>query len=370
MKRIKKLGIVLILMVFAATMVVGCGDKKAPEGSEEQTGEKFKVGFVYIGTPGDAGWTFTHDQGRQQMLKELPEVETVALEAVPEGADAERSIEQLAQEGCNVIVANSFGYGDAMIEVAKKHPEIVFLHCSGLSTAENVSTFFGRIYQSRYLSGMVAGAMTESNKIGYAAAFPIPEVIRGINAFTLGVQAVNPDASVKVVWTNDWLDHTLEKQAAQSLINAGCDVLAQHADTPAVQQAAEEAGIYSIGYNSDMRSFAPNANLTGPVWTWGPYYVRAIKGAMDGTWKSESYWGGLEDGIVDLAPISDKVPADIVEKVEAKKQEMKESTWDVFAGPIYDQEGTLKVEEGQQMSDEDKLSLDWFVKGIDGSPKS
>jgi basic membrane protein A len=368
--RIKKLGIVLLLIVFAATMVVGCGDKKAPEGSEEQTGEKFKVGFVYIGTPGDAGWTFTHDQGRQQMLEEIPEVETVALEAVPEGADAERSIEQLAQEGCNVIVANSFGYGDAMIEVAKKHPEIVFLHCSGLSTAENVSTFFGRIYQSRYLSGMVAGAMTESNKIGYAAAFPIPEVIRGINAFTLGVQAVNPDASVKVVWTNDWLDPTLEKQAAQSLINAGCDVLAQHADTPAVQQAAEEAGIYSIGYNSDMRSFAPNANLTGPVWNWGPYYIRAIKGAMDGTWKSESYWGGLEDGIVDLAPISDKVPADIVEKVEAKKQEMKESTWDVFAGPIYDQAGTLKVEEGQQMSDEDKLSLDWFVKGIDGSPKS
>lgn len=370
MKRIKKLGIVLLLMVFAATMVVGCGDKKAPEGSDEQTGEKFKVGFVYIGTPGDAGWTFTHDQGRQQMLKEIPEVETVALEAVPEGADAERSIEQLAQEGCNVIVANSFGYGDAMIEVAKKHPDIVFLHCSGLSTAENVSTFFGRIYQSRYLSGMVAGAMTESNKIGYAAAFPIPEVIRGINAFTLGVQAVNPDASVKVVWTNDWLDPTLEKQAAQSLINAGCDVLAQHADTPAVQQAAEEAGIYSIGYNSDMRSFAPNANLTGPVWNWGPYYVRAIKGAMDGTWESESYWGGLEDGIVDLAPISDKVPADIVEQVEAKKQEMKENTWDVFNGPIYDQAGTLKVEEGQQMSDEDKLSLDWFVKGIDGSPNS
>lgn len=370
LKKFKKFGILLLVIMFAVTMVVGCGGQKASDDSDKQTAEKFKVGFIYIGTPGDAGWTFAHDQGRKYLEEQIPEVETVALESVPEGADSERSIEQLAQEGCNVIIANSFGYGDAMLEVAKKYPDIVFLHCSGLSTADNVSTFFGRIYQARYLSGMVAGAMTKNNNIGYAAAYPIPEVIRGINAFTLGVQAVNPDATVKVVWSNTWVDPTLEKQAAQSLINAGCDVLAQHADTPAVQQAAEEAGIYSVGYNSDMRSFAPNANLTGPIWNWGPYYVRAIKGAMDGTWKSESYWGGLEDGIVDLAPISDKVPADIVAKVEAKKNEMIAKTWDVFTGPIYDQDGTLKVQEGQQMTDDEKLSLDWFVKGVEGSPKS
>lgn len=367
--KFKKLGVLLLLFMFAATMVIGCGGSdQAKDGQEpDKAPEQFKVGFIYIGTPGDAGWTFAHDQGRKYLEEQIEGVTTVTLENVPEGADAERSIEKLAQEGCNVIIANSFGYGDPMIEVAKRYPDITFLHCSGLNTADNVSTFFGRIYQARYLSGMVAGAMTKNGKIGYAAAFPIPEVIRGINAFTLGVQAVNPNATVKVVWSNTWVDPTLEKQAAQSLIDAGCDVLAQHADTPAVQQAAQEAGIYSIGYNSDMRKFAPDANLTGPVWNWGPYYVRAISGIMDGTWKSESYWGGLEDGIVDLAPIADKVPQDVKDKIAAKKQEMIQGEWDVFTGPIKAQDGTEKVAADQRMTDEQMLSLDWFVAGVDGT---
>ena len=184
---------------------------------------------------------------------------------------------------------------------------------------KNVSTYFGRIYQARYLSGMVAGAMTKNNSLGYVAAYRIPEVVRGINAYTLGAQAVNPNVKVKVVWTKTWFDPTKEKEAAKSLLETGCDVIAQHQDTPSAQQAAEEAGKYSIGYNSDMSKFAPNANLTSPVWNWGPYYVKTVKAVMDGTWKSEAYWGGLEDGIVDLAPISDKVPADI-KQVEAKRK--------------------------------------------------
>lgn len=366
----RKIGVLLLVFLFAATMVIGCGgnqdkNSQAPDNAKEE----FKVGFIYIGAPGDAGWTFAHDQGRQYLVEQVPGVKTITLENVPEGADAERSIEKLVQEGCQVVIANSFGYGDPMLEVAKRYPDVTFLHCSGLQTADNVSTYFGRIYQARYLSGIVAGAMTKNNKIGYAAAFPIPEVVRGINAFTLGVQAVNPDAKVKVVWSNTWVDPTLEKQAAQSLIADGCDVLAQHADTPAVQQAAQDAGILSIGYNSDMHKFAPDANLTSPVWNWGPYYVRAISGIKDGTWKSEAYWGGLVDGIVDLAPISDKVPQEIKDKIAAKKQEMIQNEWDVFTGPIKAQDGTVKVPDGQRMSDEDMLSFDWFVAGVEGTIK-
>ncbi|NLB52835.1 MAG: BMP family ABC transporter substrate-binding protein [Syntrophomonadaceae bacterium] len=370
LKKTKKTLVLILALIFIASMVIGCGSPAAQddEKNDDKAAEKFKVGFIYIGTPGDAGWTFAHDQGRKYLVEQIPEIETVYLELVPEGADAERSIEQLAQEGCNIIVANSFGYGDAMLEVAKRYPEITFLHCSGLESAENVGTFFGRIYQARYLSGMVAGAMTKNNTIGYAAAFPIPEVIRGINAFTLGAQAVNPDVKVKVVWSLTWVDAVQEKAAADRLIEAGCDLLAQHADTPAVQQAAEAAGIYSIGYNSDMRSFAPNANLTGPVWNWGPYYVKTVKAVMDGTWKPEEYWGGLEDEIVDLATISDKVPAEVIAQVEAKKQEMSNKEWDVFTGPITDQDGNVRVQEGQKLTDEEMLALDWFVAGVEGSP--
>jgi basic membrane protein A len=365
----RKWGILLMVLVFAVTMAMGCGQSEdnGSQAPDQAQSEEFKVGFIYIGAPGDAGWTFAHDEGRKYLEEQIPGIKTVTLENVSEGADAERYMEQLVQEGCNVVIANSFGYGDPMMEVAKRYPDVTFLHCSGLNTAENLSTYFGRIYQARYLSGMVAGAMTQNNKIGYAAAYPIPEVIRGINAFTLGVQAVNPDAVVKVVWSNTWVDPTLEKQAAQSLIDAGCDVLAQHADTPAVQQAAQDAGILSVGYNSDMRKFAPDANLTSPIWNWGPYYVRAISGIMDGTWKTEAYWGGMVDGIVDLAPISEKVPAEIVDQVEAKKQEIIQGEWDVFFGPVKAQDGTVKVPEGQAMTDEEMLSMDWFVYGVEGT---
>ena len=241
------------------------------------------------------------------------------------------------------------------------------MHAAGLETADNLGTYFGRIYQARYLSGMVAGAMTENNQLGYVAAFPIPEVVRGINAFTLGVLAVNPEATVKVVWTNTWFDPTKEKEAAKSLLETGCDVIAQHQDTAEPQVAAEEAGKYSIGYNNYMKEFAPNANLTSPIWNWGPFYVDTIKSVMDGSWTSEAYWGGLDEGIVDLAPISDKVPAEVVEQVEAKKQAMTDKEWDVFMGPIKAQDGSEKVAQGQVLTDAEMLSMDWFVAGVLGN---
>ncbi|WP_276619903.1 BMP family ABC transporter substrate-binding protein [Syntrophomonas wolfei] len=364
--RKSKLGILMLVLALLLVFTAGCGGQAEKDKGQADT-EKIKVGFIYIGVPGDAGFTYSHDQGRQYLEKEIPEIETAILENVHEGADVERSLEQLIQDGCNIIVANSFGYGDAVLAVAKKYPDVKFLHCSGLDTEKNVSTYFGRIYQARYLSGMVAGAMTKNNSLGYVAAYKIPEVVRGINAYTLGAQAVNPNVKVKVVWTNTWFDPTKEKEAAKSLLETGCDVIAQHQDTPSAQQAAEEAGKYSIGYNSDMSKFAPNANLTSPVWNWGPYYVKTVKAVMDGTWKSEAYWGGLEDGIVDLAPISDKVPADIKKQVEAKKKEMTDKEWDVFTGPIKAQDGTVKVPEGKKMTDAEMLSFDWFVAGVEGN---
>lgn len=363
----KKVGILLLAFMLLTVSVVGCGNSQQTGSGAADNEDEFLVGFIYIGEPGDAGFTYAHDLGRQYLVEQLPNVKTKVFENVQEGsADVERSIEQLAQDGCKVIFANSFGYGDAMHEVAKRYPDIVFLHCSGLEIAENVGTYFGRMYQARYLSGMVAGAMTENNNIGYVAAYTIPEVVRGINAFTLGAKSVNPDVKVTVVKTSTWYDPNIEKQAAISLLEAGCDVIAQHQDTPSPQIAAEEAGKYSIGYNSDMSKFAPNAHLTAPVWNWGPYYVTAVKQVMDGTWKTGAYWGGLDEDIIDLAPISDKVPTEIKELVEAKKQTMVNKEWDVFYGPIKDQAGNIKVKEGEKLTDDEMLSINWFVEGVEG----
>lgn len=359
--RMGKFWVLSLVFVLLAVFVVGCG------GDILQENENIKVGFVYIGAPGDAGWTYAHDQGRKYLEKELPGVETVFLQDVDEGADAERSIEQLAQEDCKIIFANSFGYGQAMLEVASRYPEVKFMHCTGLETADNMATYFGRVYQARYLSGMIAGKMTENNTLGYVAAFGIPEVVRGINAFTLGAQSVNPDVKVKVVWTTTWYDPIKEKDAAKSLLEDGCDVLAQHQDTPSPQIAAEEVGKYAIGYNSDMRAFAPEANLTSPIWNWGPYYVKTVKSVLDGTWQNEQYWGGLSDGIVDLAPISDKVPAEVKELVETKKSEISNNEWDVFTGIIKDQDGNIKVKDGEKLSDQEMLNMDWFVEGVEGT---
>jgi len=358
MRKLKKVLVVLLALAMVASLA-GCGGGDAAE-------EKVKVGFIYIGPPGDAGWTYAHDEGRKFLESEMPNVEVVFVESVPESSDSERVMTELAEQDCDIIFATSFGYMDFMLNVAEKYPDKVFYHCSGYKTADNMSNYFGRIYQARYLTGLVAGAMTQNGQIGYVAAHPIPEVVRGINAFTIGVREANPNAVVKVVWTNTWYDPAKEKDAAQGLLDAGVDVIAQHQDTPGPQQAAEEAGKYAIGYNTDMRSFAPKANLTSAVWDWGPYYVEAVKAVVDGTYTSGSYWGGLEDGIVDIAPLSDEVPAEVADMVEAKKQEMINGEWDVFWGPIKDQSGTVVVPEGSKMEDGELLSFDWFVEGVEG----
>ncbi len=367
--KFRKLSAAILVVVFLSMCVVGCAGSakdKANDTKNAPAKEKFKVGFVYIGSPGDAGWTFTHDQGRKYLQKELPEVETVFLENVPEGADAERSIDQLVQKGCKLIFTTSFGFGDATIEVAKKYPDVVFMHASGINTAKNVGTYFGKIEQMRYLTGIVAGKMTKTNTLGYVAAYDIPEVVRGINAFTLGAQSVNPNVKVKVVWTHNWVDANLAKQAANSLIEAGADVITQHVDATSPQIAAEKAGKWAIGYHSDMSAYAPNVSLTAAVWNWGPYYVETVKSVMNKTWKSGAYWGGADTGIIALAPISDKVPADVKQLVAEKQEAIKSGKLDIFAGPLKAQDGTVKVKAGQKMTDGEILSFNWFVAGVDG----
>lgn len=330
--------------------------------------KEVKVGFIYISPVGDAGYSYAHNEGRKAVEK-MEGVTTSFVESVPEGPDSERVALKMARKGYDVIFGTSFGYMDPMLKVAKKFPKVAFLHCSGYKTAKNMGNYFGRIYQSRYLTGVVAGSMTKSNILGYVAAMPIPEVIRGINAFTLGAQSVNPKVQVRVVWTNSWYDPATEKEAAKSLLDVGADVLAQHQDSPGPQEAAEEAGVYSVGYNTDMKSFAPKAHLTSAVWNWAPYYTKVVKEVQDGTWKPESVWLGMETGVVDISPYGDMVPEAVRENVDNLKQKIIDGSLKVFTGPIFDQQGKEMVPAGQVAPDDQLLNMNWFVKGVTGTLK-
>jgi basic membrane protein A len=265
-----------------------------------------------------------------------------------------------------MIFATSFGYMDPMFEVAVEFDDVLFEHCSGYRTRENMSTYFGRIYQARYLSGIVAGEYTENNQIGYVAAFPIPEVIRGINAFTRGVHSVNPEAEVRVVWTNTWYDPTKEREAAVALLDAGVDMIAQHQDTTEPQKAAQERGHYSIGYDSDMGKFVGDSVLVSAIWNWEVYYIDTVGDALNGAWKTHQYWGGLDDGVVGLSDFSPEVSGEVKEKVAQARQKIESGNWDVFYGPVRNQDGDIVVPEGEQMSDSDMLNMNFFVQGVVG----
>jgi basic membrane protein A len=357
--------LLLSLLIVASLMLTSCGDAQQEETSAED--EPLQAAFVYIGAPGDLGWTYEHDQGRKAVEEAFGDrVETAYIEDVPEGPDSARVIRQYAQEGYDMIFATSFGYMDHMYEVAEEFPNVIFEHCSGYKTRDNMATYFGRMYQPRYLSGLVAGKMTEANSIGYVAAFPIPEVIRGINAFTLGVLEANPDAEVRVVWTNTWYDPVVEREAAVALLDQGVDIIAQHQDTTEPQKAAQERGALSIGYDSDMRSFVGDTVLTSPVWQWGVYYEDTIGAALNDSWETHQYWGGIEDDVVALAEYSPKVPQDVRDLVESERQRIL-GDWDVFCGPLNDQAGNEVVADGACLSDEEMLNMDYFVEGVVGA---
>ncbi|MGC9394194.1 MAG: BMP family ABC transporter substrate-binding protein [Anaerolineae bacterium] len=353
----------LALMIVVAMVLPACGGI----GGTSKTGEPYKVAFVYIGPPGDLGWTYEHDRGRKALEEALGDaIETTYIENVEEGPDAARVIRQYAQEDYDMIFATSFGYMDYMYEVAEEFPDVKFEHCSGYKTRDNMAAYFGRIYQARYLSGIVAGKMTTNGNIGYVAAFPIPEVVRGINAFTLGVRSVNPDAKVTVVWTNTWYDPVKEREAAVALLDAGADIIAQHQDTTEPQKAAQERGALSIGYDSDMRAFVGDSVLTSPIWNWGKYYIETVEAAIDGKWETHSYWEGLNDDVVKLADYSAKVPQDVRDLVDTATQEIIDND-QIFCGPIKDQAGNEVVAAGQCLSDGDKLGMQFFVEGVVGT---
>ena len=352
-----------VLLLSALALVVGLA---APASAAEK---ELKIGFVYVSPVGDAGWSYAHDQARKELAK-MPGITTYFAENIAEGPDSERVILNMARKGYDIIFTTSFGFMDPTLNVAKQFPKTVFMHCSGYKTAPNMGNYFGRMYQARYLTGMVAGRMTKSNVIGYVAAFPIPEVIRGINAFTLGVRSVNPKAEVRVVWTKTWYDPVTEKQAGKSLLDLGADVLAQHQDSPGQQEAAQEKGVYSIGYNTDMAKLAPKAHLCAAVWNWTPFYKDVVEKVRKGEWKGDSsVWPGMETGIVDVSPFGAMVPQEVRDEVLARKQEIVKGSYVVFKGPVKDQDGKVRFADGVVPADKNLLSMDWFVEGVVGSTK-
>ncbi|MHC1684320.1 MAG: BMP family ABC transporter substrate-binding protein [Clostridiaceae bacterium] len=365
----KILSLVLVMVTMLVTLLTGCGSTDSAKTSTETATKetKLKVGFIYVGAIGNDAFTYAHDQGRLYLEKETG-VETIYKESVKEDtAEVKKVVEDMISQGATVIIGTSFGFMDGIEEEAKLHPELKFFHCSGYKQADNMSNYFARIHDIEYLAGISAGMKTKSNKIGYVGAYSIPEVVRNVNAFTLGVRSVNPNATVKVTWTSTWYDPAKEKEAAKALIDQGVDVIAQHQDTTGVQQAAEEAGIFAIGYNVDMSKSAPKANLTSAIFNWGPYYVSQIKAIQDGTWKSDSYWGGINDNIMDLAPLTENVAAGTKEAIEKAKADIASGKLVVFKGTIKDQTGVVKVADGTTMTDKELLSMDWLVEGVEGS---
>lgn len=327
-----------------------------------------RVAFVYVGPVGDAGWTYSHDQGRQALEEALGDrVETTFLESVEEGAPAERVFEDLAREGYHLIFGTSFGFMDSMAAVAPSFPDVVFEHASGYTTLDNMGNYFGAMEEPRYLSGMAAASVSETGQLGYVAAFPIPEVIRGINAFALGAQEVNPDATVEVVWTSTWFGPEIEQQAAETLLDRGADVIAQHQDTAAPGQAAEARGAGWVGYHSDQSQFAPDAWITAPVWDWSDYYIQTAEQVYDGSWEPREVYATMADGMVGLAEFGPAVGDDIQALIEERGNQIMGGEFAPFTGPLTDQDGELVVEEGVEMTLGELLSMDWFVQGVVGS---
>jgi len=327
-----------------------------------------KVGFVYVGPVGDHGWSYRHDQGRKAIQAEFGDrVKTSFVESVNEGPDAQRVIRQLAASGHELIFTTSFGFMNPTLKVAKQFPQVKFEHATGYKRAANVSTYAARFYEGRYVVGTVAGRMTKSNIVGYVASFPIPEVVRGINATIQAARAVNPAAVLKVVWVNSWYDPGKEADAAKTLIDQGADVILQHTDSPAPLQVAEQRGVWGVGQASDMRGFAPKAQLTAIIDNWDEYYVARTQAVMDGNWASRNTWGGIQSGMVSFADWNAAIPAAIVAEAEQVKTAISNGKLHPFQGPLLNQQGEVIVEAGAKLNDEALLGMNFYVQGVEGS---
>ena len=335
---------------------------------------KVKVGFVYLTNPGDHGWTYAHEVGRLDVEKHFGDkVETTYVENVPEGPDSTRVIRELAQQGNNIIFTTSFGYMDPTLKVAQEFPDVKFVHLTGYKRSNNMATGNIRFYEGRYVQGVVAGKMTKSNKIGYLASFPIPEVIQGINAFALGMRSVNPDATISVIWVNSWYDPVKEADAAKVHIAEGADILAQHTDSPAMLQTAAKAGIHGFGQSSDMKAFAPKAQLFSAVNNWGPYYISQIESLMDGSWTTGegpdhwagNTWLGLSDDYLVLTPF-ENMPDDVAAAAKAAADKVS-GGYNIFTGPFSDNEGNVILNAGESYNDGNLWNdMTYYVEGVNG----
>ena len=354
----------LLAGVFIIAIMVGIFVINSYEADTGVMGKTTKVGAIFNGSKTDRNWSQSHYEGLEETATELNLAitykENVTVEAIP------NLIEELVEDGCEIIIANSFEFGEAMENAALMYPEIYFFHATGVGEGKNLSSYFGRMYQIRYLCGIVAGMQTKTNEIGYVAAFPISEVNRGINAFTLGVRSVNPDAKIYVRWTDSWTDDEAAVEATEGLLNAhDIDLIAMHTDSLKPLEIAEEKGILSIGYNVDNSEYYPNTYLTAAVWDWESFYEPNILRCLQGKFEGYHYWEGIETGMISLAPLTDKVEEGIAEVVKEKTDLLCSGTFDVFYGPIVDRDGAERVAEGESMTDAAMLNaFDWYVEGV------
>ncbi|MBT9515013.1 MAG: BMP family ABC transporter substrate-binding protein [Acidovorax sp.] len=369
---------VAALSAVAAAALVGCGKKEEPAPAPAPAPapvaeapapkpEPLKIAFAYVGPVGDGGWSFAHDNGRKAIEKEFGDkVVTSFVESVPESADAERVLRDLAGQGNKLIFGTTFGYMESMLKVAEDNKGVKFEHATGYKTAENMRTYDSRTYEGAYMAGVIAGAMTKSNTLGVVGSVPIPEVIRNINSFTLGAQSVNPKIKTKVVWVNEWFSPPKETEAATSLINGGADVLFQNTDSPAVLKTAQEKGKRAFGWDSDMTAYGPKAHLASAVINWGPYYVKATKDALEGQWASGQSWWGVKEGAIDIVSIAEDVPADTKAKVEAVKKGLADGSFVIWKGPIVGQDGKPVLEKDAVADDKFLGGINFYVKGVEG----
>jgi len=364
---------VAALTALAGAALVGCGKKEEPAVSapapaaEAPKAEPLKIAFAYVGPVGDGGWTFAHDNARKALEKEFGDkIVTSFVESVPESADAERVLRDMASQGNKLIFGTTFGYMEPMLKVAADFKDVKFEHATGYKTAENMRTYDSRTYEGAYMAGVIAGSMTKSNKLGVVASIPIPEVIRNINSFTLGAQSVNPKIKTSVVWVNGWFDPPKETEAATSLINGGADILFQNTDSSAVLQTAEKMGKRAFGWDSDMTAYGPKAHLGSAVINWAPYYIKATKDALEGTWTTGGVWWGHKEGAIDMVSIAEDVPADVKAKIDTIKAGLKDGSFVIWKGPIAGQDGKEVLAKDAVADDAFLGGIKFYVKGVEG----
>ena len=364
------------LVMVGALAAAGCSKREpAPSGAPPSgsaaapaaKAEPLRVAFAYVGPVGDAGWSFAHDKARKAMEAEFGgRVVTSYVENVPEAADAERVIRDMVGQGAGLVFGTTFGYMEPMMKVAADAKAVKFEHATGYKTAANLRTYDARTYEGAYMVGVIAGGMTRSNSLGVVASIPIPEVIRNIDAFTLGAQSVNPAVTTRVVWVNKWFDPPKEGEGAQALLNDGADVLMQNTDSSAVLQTAEKAGKFGFGWDSDMHKFGPSAHLASAVIDWSPYYNKAVKDVLDGTWQTGQTWWGVKEGAIDVVSVSDKVPAPVRDKLAAVKKGLADGSFAIWKGPIVDQGGKEVLAATQVATDDFLHGINFYVKGVQG----